>query len=68
MKRMRELSNSKGQGGTEVARPEDEPVVDADLDDGEEKFSAFGMWKDRDELADVDAWVGNLRRGRFDVF
>ncbi|MCY4503155.1 MAG: hypothetical protein OXE57_16520 [Alphaproteobacteria bacterium] len=68
MKRMRELSNSKGRGDTEVVRPEDEPVVDADLDDGEAKLSAFGMWKDRDELADVDAWVRNLRRGRFDAF
>ena len=68
MKRMRELSNGKGRGGTEVVRPQDEPVVDADLDDGEEKLSAFGMWEDGDELADVDAWVRNLRRGRFDAF
>ena len=68
MKRMRELSNGKGRGGTEAVRPEDEPVVDADLDDGEAKLSAFGMWKDRDELTDVDAWVRNLRRGRFDAF
>ncbi len=68
MKRMQEAGKSKGQGGTEVARTEDEPAVDADFDKGEAEPSAFGMWKDREEMADVDAWVRNLRRGRFDAF
>jgi len=27
---------------------------------------AFGMWKDRDDLADVDGAVRKLRKGRFD--
>ena len=27
---------------------------------------AFGMWAGRSELADVNAAVGKLRRGRFD--
>lgn len=27
---------------------------------------AFGMWKDRRDMADVDAYVRRLRRGRFD--
>ena len=31
--------------------------------DGEE-FPAFGMWSDRDDLADVDAHVRGLRKGR----
>ena len=68
MKRMRELSNGKRGGDTGAARPEDELAVDADFDNGEEEPSAFGMWKDREEMADVDAWVRNLRRGRFDAF
>lgn len=25
---------------------------------------AFGMWKDRDDMGEVDAFVRNLRRGR----
>jgi len=25
---------------------------------------AFGMWKDRDDMADVDTYVRKLRRGR----
>lgn len=28
------------------------------------RHPAFGMWKDRDEMADVDAYVRKLRRGR----
>ena len=27
--------------------------------------SAFGMWKDRTDMDDVDAWVRNIRKGRF---
>ena len=27
---------------------------------------AFGMWKDRRDMNDIDAWVRALRRGRFD--
>lgn len=29
---------------------------------------AFGMWRDRDETADVDGFVRNLRKGRLDDF
>lgn len=29
---------------------------------------AFGMWRDREYTADVDAFVRNLRRGRLDDF
>ena len=33
--------------------------------DGEgERLPAFGMWRDRDDIADVDAHVRALRRGR----
>lgn len=32
---------------------------------GEERFAAFGMWKDRRDIDDVHAWLGNMRRGRF---
>ena len=28
------------------------------------EFPAFGMWSDRDDLADVDAHVRGLRKGR----
>ena len=36
----------------------------------ESKFSAlehpaFGMWRDRDDLSDVDSYVRSLRKGRF---
>jgi len=27
---------------------------------------AFGMWKDRDEMKDVTAWLRAIRRGRID--
>ena len=30
-------------------------------------FSAFGMWKDREDLTDVDAYVRDLRKGRTDA-
>ena len=32
--------------------------------DGEERMPAFGMWRDRDELADVGAYVREVREGR----
>lgn len=28
--------------------------------------AAFGMWRDRKNMADVDAYVRNLRKGRVD--
>jgi len=30
----------------------------------DEENSFIGMWKDREDLADVDAYVRNLRKGR----
>ena len=30
----------------------------------EERMPAFGMWRDRDEVADVDAYVREVREGR----
>ena len=30
----------------------------------EERMPAFGMWRDRDDIADVDAYIRNLRKGR----
>ena len=32
---------------------------------GEGSFPAFGMWADRDDLGDVDAYVRGLRKGRW---
>lgn len=29
---------------------------------------AFGMWRDREDTADVDAYVRDLRKGRVDDF
>ena len=33
------------------------------LDDGE-RMPAFGMWRDREDMADVDAYVREARKGR----
>ncbi len=30
------------------------------------ELPAFGMWKDREDMRDVNAYVRRLRRGRFD--
>lgn len=30
----------------------------------EERMPAFGMWRDRDDIAEVDAYVRNLRKER----
>jgi len=68
MKRMSKLSNDRNQGETGAALPEDEPAADAEAGGGEGKTDAFGMWKDRDDMADINAWVRNLRRGRFGAF
>ena len=32
---------------------------------GPDSFPAFGMWRDRDDLTDVDAHVRGLREGRW---
>ena len=32
--------------------------------DDEEKMPAFGMWRDRDDVADVDAYVRKVRKER----
>ncbi len=29
------------------------------------KHQVFGMWKDHEQTADVDAYIRNLRKGRF---
>ena len=34
------------------------------MDEEEELMPAFGMWRDRDGIADVDAHVRHLRKGR----
>ena len=34
------------------------------LDEEEERMPAFGMWRDRDDIVDVDAYVRHLRKGR----
>ena len=45
-------------------------LVGVDLDQGlptageEERMPAFGMWRDRDDITDVDAYVQGLRKGR----
>ena len=33
----------------------------------ETDFPAFGMWRDREDLTDVDAHVRELRKGRVDA-
>ncbi len=30
------------------------------------KHPAFGMWKDREDMADVEAYVRSIRKGRYD--
>ena len=45
-------------------------LVGVDSDQGlpmagkEERMPAFGMWRDRDDMADVEAHVRGLRKGR----
>ena len=45
-------------------------LVGVDLHQGlptageKERMPAFGMWRDRDDMADVDAYVQGLRKGR----
>lgn len=38
--------------------------VDAPALDDEDRMPAFGMWQDRKDMADVEAHVRSLRRGR----
>ncbi|MXZ75910.1 MAG: hypothetical protein F4207_05040 [Gemmatimonadetes bacterium] len=38
------------------------PRMDRSVKDHE----AFGMWRDKDETADVDGFMHNLRKGRLD--
>ena len=64
---MRELSNCRDRDEIGTTPPGDEPVADADSNDDEGKVDAFGMWKDRHDMADVDAWIRNMRRDRFSV-
>ena len=40
----------------------DEPVRDEQGD--EDRMPAFGMWRDREDMADVEAHVRELRKGR----
>ena len=42
------------------AELEEEPRLDTE-------FPAFGMWRDREDLTDVDAHVRELRKGRVDA-
>ena len=47
-------------------------LVGIDADRKEESrrstgFPAFGMWRDREDLTDVDAHVRELRKGRVDA-
>jgi len=34
---------------------------------GVAEHEAFGIWQDRDDLRDVDGFVRELRKGRFDA-
>ena len=38
----------------------DQPAVDDEAD----RMPAFGMWQDREEMADVQAYVREMRKGR----
>lgn len=42
------------------AARDEESRTDTDL-------PAFGMWRDRDDLTDVDAYIRELRKGRVDA-
>ena len=44
--------------------------IDADREEESPRntdFPAFGMWRDREDLTDVDAHVRELRKGRVDA-
>ena len=47
----------------EATRPGRRSAADAGV--GEGRSAAFGMWKDRRDMDDVDAWLRDARRGRF---
>ena len=38
--------------------------VDQPPSDDEDRMPAFGMWRDRDDIPDVDAYVREMRKGR----
>ena len=38
--------------------------VDQPPNDDEDRMPAFGMWRDRDDIPDVDAYVREMRKGR----
>jgi antitoxin (DNA-binding transcriptional repressor) of toxin-antitoxin stability system len=40
------------------------PFRDAENRQSSCEHPAFGMWKDREDMADVDGFVRNLRKGR----
>lgn len=55
-------------GGTVTVRIEAEPpAVNAPVSDvaSEEHSPLFGMWRDREDMADVAAYVRRIRAGRF---
>ena len=41
-----------------------DPDQELPTDGKEERMPAFGMWRDRDDMADVEAHVRGLREGR----
>lgn len=42
------------------------PIVDKSKKRKLTDHPAFGMWKDREDMADVNAYVRNMRKPRFD--
>jgi antitoxin (DNA-binding transcriptional repressor) of toxin-antitoxin stability system len=41
------------------------PINDKDNSVNDNDMELFGMWKDRDDMDDVEAYVRNLRKGRY---
>jgi len=41
------------------------PIQTQRTDESEDDHHLFGIWKDRDDMQDVEEYLRNLRRGRF---
>jgi len=58
------------QGGTVTVTLRGKPVAkvlsfDAKKDKKLTDYSAIGMWADREDMKDVDAWLRNVRKPRY---
>ena len=68
--RTSEVLKKVQQGGTVTVTLRGKPVAkvlsfDAKKDKKLSDYSAIGMWADREDMKDVDAWLRNVRKPRY---